>query len=209
MAGRQSRLIDFLVSDAFLSSVLLFTLALISIKVIPISRSTTLDARRSVNDVVFGSYRHKNRALSAFYHYEKLATIDVDQMRRSYSRLSRSHKRIGYELGYPSKLDRLVFIARVNSIVSKSIARVVLEESGITNEPPAYLMDNADISKVREALKHLVRDWSCTGASERNATFMPIMHALSNFELPHRQGLKVLVPGSGLGRLAWQINQMG
>lgn len=56
-----------------------------------------------------------------------------------------------------------------------------------------------------------MRDWSVEGAREREVLFPPILDALKK-EFPVRDGfepLKVLVPGCGLARLAYEIALLG
>ena len=68
-----------------------------------------------------------------------------------------------------------------------------------------------DQDKVRSTLKQFVRDWSEEGAVERNECYNPILAALeSHFPVEtHRQEIKVLVPGAGLGRLMLEIARRG
>jgi carnosine N-methyltransferase len=58
-----------------------------------------------------------------------------------------------------------------------------------------------------------VRDWSIDGLAERTATYEPIMKALESLygTVSHEQRghIHVLVPGAGLGRLAFDIARAG
>jgi hypothetical protein len=65
------------------------------------------------------------------------------------------------------------------------------------------------LGRTREALRHFVRDWSAEGAPERATIFTPILEALADVPIEERAGRRVLVPGSGLGRLAWEISELG
>lgn len=58
-------------------------------------------------------------------------------------------------------------------------------------------------------MKHYLRDWSSEGASEREVIFSPILDVLKLVPQAERGSQKILVPGSGLGRLAWEISQLG
>ena len=44
---------------------------------------------------------------------------------------------------------------------------------------------------------------------ERKAIFTPILDCLSDVPRAQRAGMRVLVPGCGLGRLAWEISELG
>ncbi|KJA23747.1 hypothetical protein HYPSUDRAFT_184819 [Hypholoma sublateritium FD-334 SS-4] len=70
-----------------------------------------------------------------------------------------------------------------------------------------------DMDKLRSTLKQLVRDWSEEGQPEREAAYKPMKDALvqhfSHVPVDARHTIKVLVPGAGLGRLAYDIAKMG
>jgi len=66
-----------------------------------------------------------------------------------------------------------------------------------------------DLMRVRESLKHFIRDWSSDGIREREKIFGPILDVLRKVDADERQTKRVLVPGSGLGRLAWEISELG
>ncbi|KAJ1642922.1 hypothetical protein LPJ64_005272 [Coemansia asiatica] len=65
------------------------------------------------------------------------------------------------------------------------------------------------MEKVYSTLKQFVRDWANEGKEEREQTYGPLLEALeSEFAhvQPNQRGkLRVLVPGAGLGRLAYEI----
>ncbi|GMH89929.1 hypothetical protein TL16_g11609 [Triparma laevis f. inornata] len=63
-----------------------------------------------------------------------------------------------------------------------------------------------DISKVKSVLKSIVRDWSAEGAEERAQCYDPI---IAGTQKHVTKGGKVLVPGSGLGRLALELASRG
>ncbi|KAI0772899.1 N2227-domain-containing protein [Trametes elegans] len=70
-----------------------------------------------------------------------------------------------------------------------------------------------DMDKLRSTLKQLVRDWSEEGREERNQCYEPIKEALVQHfpDIPEeeRRNFRVLVPGAGLGRLAWDVANLG
>lgn len=64
-----------------------------------------------------------------------------------------------------------------------------------------------DMDNVRTVLKQLGREWSEVGAEERRQSFSPIINAVQaafpgEETRPH---VRILVPGTGLGRLAWEL----
>ena len=68
-----------------------------------------------------------------------------------------------------------------------------------------------NISKVRSTLKQFVREWSKEGEEERRSSFAPLLAALTKY-LPITDESSrpfVVCPGSGLGRLPYEIAKIG
>jgi len=147
------------------------------------------------------------RAVNSYLSYEREASAEVDSMRNTYNKLGLSRRKIGIELGYPSKLNRLRETNRVNSELSRQIARLAEKDYG--KEAVTSGSEGTDIQRVRESLKHFVRDWSEEGAEERHVIFTPILDELNRIPRDERERCSVLVPGAGLGRLAWEISRLG
>jgi carnosine N-methyltransferase len=63
--------------------------------------------------------------------------------------------------------------------------------------------------KVRSTIKQCVRDWSFEGELERKECYDPILQTLMSYYPDNRSNIRVLVPGAGLGRLAWEIARIG
>lgn len=202
----------FLASDALLPCLVLLSLALLSLRLSPYgyplaNRSQLANSLfKSVGGASSGPFSLE-RAVAAYSRYEELAQWDIRQMRRSYGKIGRAHKRMGYDLGYTKKLNRLSEVIAVNAEVTTSIARFARTE--LDSPMPSYALDGGDLGRVREALKHFVRDWSEEGLEERSRIFGPILGILQLVDCDQRQDKKVLVPGCGLGRLAWEISQFG
>ncbi|KAI0265419.1 N2227-domain-containing protein [Gloeopeniophorella convolvens] len=76
-----------------------------------------------------------------------------------------------------------------------------------------YRPTDFDMDKVRSTLKQFVRDWSEEGKEERDASYEPIKKALldhfSDIPMEERHNFRVLVPGAGLGRLAYDVAKLG
>ncbi|XP_062398703.1 carnosine N-methyltransferase isoform X1 [Sardina pilchardus] len=69
-----------------------------------------------------------------------------------------------------------------------------------------------DMDKLKSTIKQFVRDWSDTGKAERDSCYMPLIEEIQR-QFPADQcdvsEVSVLVPGAGLGRLAWEIARLG
>ncbi|KAF8153322.1 N2227-like protein-domain-containing protein [Crassisporium funariophilum] len=85
--------------------------------------------------------------------------------------------------------------------------------SGILRETKKHKPTEFDMDKLRSTLKQFVRDWSETGKSERESCYKPMKDALlahfAYISPERRRNLRVLVPGAGLGRLAYDVAKMG
>ena len=70
-----------------------------------------------------------------------------------------------------------------------------------------------DIEKVHSTLKSFVRDWSSDGKFERDQCYKPILNEIDrifgHLNTAQRSSTNILVPGAGLGRLAFDIASQG
>lgn len=204
----------FLTSDYLLASLIPLILFILSL--------LTLGNPKDVLDIVLGHGRKRTavaghfsvqRAAASYSQYAQLARGELSTMRKSYGRMSWAHRRIGYDLGYTKKLARLEESIEVNALVANAIARLAKDEfpeevndahSSVLRPPIA-----GDLGRVRESLKHFVRDWSDEGRKERDKIFGPILAVLKEVQHGERARMRVLVPGAGLGRLAWEVSELG
>lgn len=171
------------------------------------------DLRAFIREVLYGSRATPRpfsveKALLSYDQYVQLSQKELSAMRSSYGQLKYAHKRIGYDLGYTKKLSRLEEAIQTNGKVTKLIADLARKEFPTTTQnhggDPVV-----DLSRIRESLKHFIRDWSTDGEEERVKIFQPILDVLKEVDPAHRSHTRVLVPGSGLGRLAWEISELG
>ncbi|KAG5642542.1 hypothetical protein DXG03_002580 [Asterophora parasitica] len=146
------------------------------------------------------------RAYQSYSQYSRLSAYEISRKHVAYSTLGRAHRRLGNKIGYPAKLDKLKYVTDLNAVVTEGIAGLAAKELGVSE---SFAGHGAELGRVREALKHFVRDWSEEGAEEREKIFRPILDVLATVDPVERKHKKVLVPGAGLGRLAWEISQLG
>ena len=81
----------------------------------------------------------------------------------------------------------------------------------VTNAPTKITAYHDEMEKVKSTLRQIAREWSSYGAPERDQCFLPLLNELKErYPAPEsRSGIRVLNPGGGLGRLAWEIARMG
>lgn len=71
-----------------------------------------------------------------------------------------------------------------------------------------HAVSEANQDRVRTALRQMARDWSAEGRSEREAAYRPLLEAVAQRRTPSAD-VRVLVPGAGLGRLAFEFALRG
>lgn len=115
----------------------------------------------------------------------------------------------------PKTFDAVDAAIDANAAIADAVLAVALSTYGIPAENNDWRgkATPADMDKVRSTIRQLYRDWSAEGAAERAANFDPILSALdeafAHVPLAKRGHLAVLVPGAGLGRLAFEICRAG
>lgn len=120
---------------------------------------------------------------------------------------------------YSSKFDRVDEHLALNQLLCDKIVQNALAYYRIT--PKELKKHGAEIvssgkraekASVSQALKHYVRDWTTSGTDEREETFAALLGTLDEL-FPHRKEnetpLRVLLPGSGLNRLAQDVAGLG
>ncbi|VEL23452.1 unnamed protein product [Protopolystoma xenopodis] len=144
-----------------------------------------------------------------------------------YSRLPESQKKLVNE--YPDTVEKIKSCIIHNSeLISKVLRNISSnifddhpfsfdqgkaingtdKEASIINNP--YGVTSGDMDKVRSTLKQFVRDWSSEGQAERDSCYKPVLNELVDiYKEKDRSTLHILVPGAGLGRLAWEIAHLG
>ncbi|XP_063345805.1 carnosine N-methyltransferase isoform X2 [Pelmatolapia mariae] len=102
----------------------------------------------------------------------------------------------------------------LQAIVHHSLHMFENMEYGERQEDPRKIRPSStfDMDKLKSTIKQFVRDWSESGQAERDSCYKPIIQEIQRL-FPSDQydvsKVSVLVPGAGLGRLAWEIARLG
>ena len=121
-------------------------------------------------------------------------------------------------VGYKKRLEEIEELIYTNAAVCRSMVRHAMQFYGIDQKELDDHMTRAekdgrqaDRFAVAQTLKHYVRDWAEEGAKERNEAFPCILALLDSIKPSSSEGtkLKVLLPGSGLGRLGHDVANLG
>ncbi|MCJ1475422.1 hypothetical protein MMC13_004084 [Lambiella insularis] len=115
-----------------------------------------------------------------------------------------------------SILDRVDDAIDANAEIAQAILQTSLGAFGLEPEPVDLTVDwrgtakPSDMDKVRSTIRQLYRDWSLEGAVERSKSYLPVLEDLASiFPVQDRGTVKVLIPGSGLGRLVFEVCRLG
>jgi len=151
------------------------------------------------------------RALGSYESYGRIARAELRDRTTSFIALRGRHQNLARSVGYNDKLLKYAASITLNENLTSAIVRQARADMAKESLPKATNRTGgqSDISRVREALKHIARDWSDEGRDEREQTFAPILEELVKVTPEDRSQVHILVPGSGLGRLAWEIAQLG
>ncbi|OJJ45970.1 hypothetical protein ASPZODRAFT_25875 [Penicilliopsis zonata CBS 506.65] len=146
--------------------------------------------------------------ISSFEQYPFLAEQVLQRKYARYSKQTPAQKAIGNKLGYTAHFEKARKGIEVNTRFSEQIAQIAREDYH-TGSQVLEDSDDADFAVVDLAFGHISRDWSTQGTKERQAVFPPILNMLEQHFGADGRGVKVLVPGSGMGRLASDIADLG
>ncbi|KAL0955840.1 hypothetical protein HGRIS_002042 [Hohenbuehelia grisea] len=149
--------------------------------------------------------RSINQALNSFSAYESRVQKTLARKRARFSQVAALHRTLVDSLGYAAHFTRSEAAASTNSQFAAALSDHGRALYGMHRALPSA----NDVELVDLAFAHLTRDWSDDGAAERVQIFTPIMKALKLEFGENTAGLRVLNPGSGLGRLAHEISQQG
>ncbi|KAH7074190.1 N2227-like protein-domain-containing protein [Paraphoma chrysanthemicola] len=174
--------------------------------------------RMARNHGTWGSTHPRLRLLDTlfgFTKYKERQIIELNRWRNLYTNVGKKQKKVLERVvNYKKKLDDVEELIYENLMICKSIVSNALQFYGVTQqELDEHIKDaeekerQADRISVSQALKHFVRDWADEGAKERNDAFPCILSTLSGLKGVSKEPspLKVLLPGSGLGRLGHEV----
>ena len=147
--------------------------------------------------------------LDIFFNYKDDSFKDVEKMEKDFKSLGKKY--LNYlSFDYPERIKKIKegIILNENfllSIVNKYENSFNKYKSKI-NIPNRRI----NINKLRSTLKLFIRDWTSEGKKERDITYNPIISEIKKyFSDDDNKNKKILVPGAGLCRLAFEIAKFG
>ena len=146
--------------------------------------------------------------LSSFYNYEKDALKYVNKMEKDFKSIGEHYLNI-LPFNYNERIKKLKEAISLNNKFLKSIIKNY--QYLFTNQKKQIETKPNDINKLRTTLTLLIRDWSLEGKKERDLSYNPIIDVLKIYfpDNKKRNNIKILVPGTGLSRLLYEITKLG
>ncbi|KAI6058142.1 UPF0586 protein C9orf41-like protein isoform X3 [Aix galericulata] len=158
---------------------------------------------------------HFRRIINAFRYYGTNMHERVNRTERQFKSLPANQQCL-----LPQFLPHLDKIRKcidhnqeiLHTIVNDCVHMFENKEYGEDGRGKITPASTFDMDKLKSTLKQFVRDWSEEGKPERDSCYQPIISEIvKNFPKERWDFSKVniLVPGAGLGRLAWEIAMLG
>lgn len=156
-------------------------------------------------------------ALFGFSKYRERNMADLDRWRSLYKNVGKKQKQTLEKIvQYKKKLDDIEELIYTNEVVFKKIVATAMQYYDVTSkELNDHITEaekagrQADKNSVTQTLKHFVRDWADEGSKERDEAFPCILSMVSGLKTDSSGSKKVLLPGSGVGRLGHEIANLG
>ncbi|VDN98046.1 unnamed protein product [Rodentolepis nana] len=173
--------------------------------------------------------KHFMKTLAVFKCYKNYALNKVKKQALIYDKLSENHKALIPDFLFNiSKIKQCIENNNkfIDFILANSKGEIFEEENPLTQRDETiengdqgdagvktrFSITNMDVERINSVLKQFVRDWSSLGEIERKQSYEPVVNEIKQIFSPSDRKLsdiKILVPGAGLGRLAWELANAG
>ncbi|KAK7172980.1 hypothetical protein R3I93_002948 [Phoxinus phoxinus] len=160
--------------------------------------------------------QHFWNVMNAFKYYRIHVHERVNRAERQFRCLPDHHQQL--LTNFLPNLSKIRCCVDRNQEVMQAIVNNCLDmfenmEYGQDGDPRKVRPSSTfDMDKLKSTIKQFVRDWSAAGQAERDSCYKPIIQEMQRLFPPDQcdvSQVRVLVPGSGLGRLAWEIAHLG
>lgn len=155
-------------------------------------------------------------AIKSLQAYSAGSKKTNDRRKRLFRMMSWRQQKLCEDIGYMKKLSKIDESVVSNQKILSAIANTAVKNFGISYEDFDILkgINNGNASstnyRVIEALGHYIRDWSVDGDAELTPMLNYINEQLDRvIPLEERSKTCIIIPGSGLGRIAHEIASTG
>ncbi|ROT67924.1 carnosine N-methyltransferase [Penaeus vannamei] len=160
---------------------------------------------------------HFQRIVHAFKNYKGYALKKVKERESYLKELPPRHQSLleSYKRHLEEQRTCIEHNAEIIKLIIKDVECMfenVKHDSAEVNGTQVSSALIQDMEKVMTTLRQIVRDWSASGEYERSQCYGPIISHIEHLfprESVCTQDINILVPGAGLGRLAYELAKRG
>ncbi len=149
--------------------------------------------------------------LNVFFNYKEDSMKEVEKMKNDFKSIG--DKYLNYlSFNYLTRINKIKEGILLNekfilSIISKYCDNYTKKNIIFTSDKRLI-----EFNKLKSTLKLFIRDWTIEGKKERDITYDPIISEIKKYfslKKNYKPMNKILVPGAGLCRLAFEIGKLG
>ena len=143
-----------------------------------------------------------------FYYYKNNSLKDAKKIENDFKSIdSKFLNLLSFDI--KERINKINKGLEINSIFLNLIIEPYISEEIKHSE---YNKNKNNINKLISTLKLFIRDWSIDGKKERELVYSPIINEFKNYFMNNnlnKKDIKILIPGTGLGRLQYEISKLG
>lgn len=144
------------------------------------------------------------RIIHSMRNYQQCALNQLSHKQKALSLCSLAHKEILMNHKFGDYLHHIMNSIEANQELLQDILKLAQQQLKRLDLEPDRKTFLHDFARLEELFLQISREWSSEGATVRQASFEPILEDLMNlYPVDQRPNTKVLIPGSGLSRLAF------
>lgn len=164
---------------------------------------------------------HFKHVLQAFCSYHENCNLLVRKYRRDLQKLVTPQLELLKNIGYEERIKHVEECCRHNQSFYHRVIAPHAEPLQSNNHVSCdddkgirfdtIMLSPTEADNLRSLLRQVMRDWSIHGHEERQKCYTPLLNDIIKAfpRVADRSNIRVLVPGAGLGRLAYEISQLG
>ena len=145
--------------------------------------------------------------LDIFFNYKEDSLKDVEKMEKDFKSIGDKYLSF-LSFNYSTRINKIKQGILINEKFLLDIVNKYKNTHPKNNTKFNSTKRLIEINKLRSTLKLFIRDWTIEGKKERDMTYIPVMTEIKKY-FQNFNDKKILVPGSGLGRLAFEIAKLG
>ena len=145
--------------------------------------------------------------LDIFFNYKEDSLKDIEKMENDFKSIG--DKYLSYlSFDYTTRINKI----KQGILTNEKFLLDIINKYNNNHSKNSTKFNSSkrliEINKLRSTLKLFIRDWTIEGKKERDITYNPIITEMKKYFLNFKDK-KILIPGAGLCRLAFEIAKLG